>query len=233
MTRFLILILLLTLNSCKKNDIQIIPDGTYESNGTIQTDPLILYTANGEISDTNFIHDFIVRRSLSGRFQEKTGSGTTSTIQVSLLISGKTAIRKGDANNAAINYNIVDKSNNMVLLVQQDTIKIGRASAGNVSCDNIFMKVRQYPPAYTCESYPIAGGNVSYCLGQQQWPLIKNENELVIPLISYYYSSYGDNFSCGVSEIYLTDFFNKNFLSELVDPDTLVVQTSTLYLIRK
>jgi hypothetical protein len=219
--------------ACKKDDVKTIHEGTYETTGTINTMPVMLYAANGgAISDTSVIREFMLRRFIRKGFQLKSGIDTTSILKLILTVTGNTAIQQDTSGNS-LRFNILNRTDGTALLVQQDSARIQGGVPGKVACGNIHLKIRQNPPPYACTYFELAGGSATLCYAHPQWSVINNGDDLTLPMINYYFVSYSNDFYCIRGSNYLPDFFNNTMLSELQATDTLLVQTSTLTLQRK
>jgi hypothetical protein len=217
---------LLIFSACTKDDNITIADGIYASNGTIQMKPAILYTKNGPVTDPGIINAYLQRNALTPVFNLKSGNDTTSG-QITFTFSGTTATSKEDSKT----YNVVYKSADIALLVEQDTSWTISDDMNQLNCQNVGVKIRQNSATRTCN--PIPGGG-QYCSFLQQFPVTKNGNNLSLTRMSFCFTqSFTGNALCKATQYNTPDFLNTAMLSELQTTDTLLVQTSTLPLYKK
>lgn len=216
--------------SCKKDDT-IRLSGRYESSGIITHESLVLYTKSITITDRTFISNFLQRRSLTGSFSMKNGPDTTKLkISINYIINDSVIVLTGyNTYSDTATCEIVNKPDRVSLLITKNNTSIYPGEGTALNCTNADLKLRQYPPSPTC--YPIAGSG-NYCIGRQQMSIIRNTNTITVPIFSYFFTASSSTSYCYRTSLYIADFVNKETLSALGTADTVLIQTSSMSLLK-
>ena len=229
MKKLLLFVCLTTLFACKKDDksTDTRMNGVYESDGSVESTAVLLYTKNGTVTDTAIINAYIRRKWAQNPFYT-TGHDTMS-YRSTLTLMGDSAILKSNMETAAVICDVVPKNEYVSLLVQRDSVELFFTGTDSLYCGNIAHKMVGFPAAYHCVT-----GSTSHCFGFPQSPLAKKDDYFARPLMLYSFSqtSAGDATFCMTSQFDLVDYFDANVVGQFHTGDTLLLQTA-IYFLRK
>lgn len=224
--RLLIFCITVLISCSKDDDNPVLREGTYSNNGLAVAGPINLYVGDKIITERNFIHSFLERRTnnwlTDSTFNERTGTNIRF-YPTSLTIKGDTIAIDVSAPDFPDTFQINSLSNNTRLLVAKNESLIKPTIMGDLGCANVGKYIRRNPPSYHCSymDYPN-----SYCTGHKQFQLNIENDHILMPVLTYYFvRPIGTGINCNTAERYINDEFNADIKGQLHPEDTLVVQT--------
>jgi hypothetical protein len=194
----------------------------------IKNDPLVLYTKDKTITDTAFIRAFHERNMIYSMFD--TAGMATSPIHVSFNNSVADSVYLNGAGLDLV-FNQVYYEGNTVVYIGRDSLRVPAAEDGELSCSNVGPRLRRHPLLTDCTPTGPLGEWISKA--RYQVPLMMDGNDIVIPIISYYFFNKTLASSCVIQEKYVLGQFDEDALKTIHMEDTLLVQRRTLVLEKK
>lgn len=232
-TSLILICALMLCYSCSKDDVRTLSTGNYESAADIKNDPVVLYTKGKIITDTAYIQNFLERNQIYGIFDSTPGM-TASPIHVTFDNRVADSVFFGSvASNSSFGliFNQVYYENNTAVFMGRDSLPGSPAADGELSCSNVAVHIRKHPLLIDCIPSGISGALL--CKTRYQMPVIMNDNNITLPVISYYFNNATSVSSCTLSEKYAFGLFNADAVKTIHTQDTLVVQTKMLVLEKK
>lgn len=253
----LLLLLFIAFYSCQKE-----PDTTptaatsqneekveeYETEPNFRLGPIIMFTKNNEITDTNFIKKYLQNHSTFARndtfFHLSTLHPATSIYKVKMSSLGKDSIRHKWTGVVGVPspftpykpFEIMSKSDTQLLIKTSDSTGFGYLSNPLSHSDTIYQKLyKLLPTEVVCGKKGDPPFERYVCLGRQIIPVNIRNEELYIQLLTFLHVDL--NQPQGGSFIRLifdnTNLFDPKVRSYMYANDTIVYQSKELKLIKQ
>lgn len=230
MKHFLPYIFILGFLSCNKSEEFFFPElGNYSPSSISNISHLKMYTVNKEIDNQDFIKGYLERRGIDKVFSFEFSEPISEEImRTHISILSDTSAIVHNYNGMDTMYSRIERKNSRELVIkpyEYYTSILMRRSR----CDSLTRIIQAYPSIQDCKNGP-SGGEV--CGVFPQFPIGINDGKFYIPLLNFSLYHQSRYVYCGVNYRNNWNFLAKDFLQQLKEGDTIVVQTKNLFLSR-
>lgn len=229
------------LSDCKKEkQLPFYINATFQTENTVSVNSVRVFTRNGEITDTQFIRNFIYRNTTAIGFSNyylfNTQTQTLNPVS-SLKISF------GDNNTASLErYPIyapspLETHSAVVTTISTDelliteTDSISRTFFPNLYCEDLGRSLVTFKPNRNCV---LISGNSENCKWKHNFPIEINGKQLKLPMILWL-TVHGFTVASGFGCLSLIQFdawntFDNSIINSLQATDTIAIQTKEVIL---
>lgn len=231
------IVLLFTVNTCKKSDdADGFPDlkGLYQASSTVELSALVMYTANGKITDQNIINAYLNRGDTLKRINfhmnvtsiAENNSGTRANFQNNGVVMLTDSLNKYSAK-----FTITQKNTYGFVLEAVDTttyLENIQPYNQNPRSDMLSENIGTINRLSNCIAVPPQTGFVRNCTFRDAYQFIIKEKKIYYFSFAYVVSSYNNLYRGFQGYGDQPGYFNTGILNQLITGDTIVYQTHAL-----
>lgn len=227
--------------SCGKdeNDAPFVLEGEYQSAPTVvASNPIVLYTRNGQIDKPEVIDKFLRRNSwISVSFSRaNVALPTDESFHLTIRANnGAALISQYQTYSDTIEAEVTDKTADYVVLANRDStgFLVSPASSRN-ACVQLADKIKAVYPGRRCVPVSIAAGTYENACKIRPVRVIGIKNrQLFIPQLNWVITHSDQLFTCGQAQADEWNILNPAVTGQLGVGDTLVAQERRITLLKQ
>lgn len=224
----LALVFVALFTGCSKDEAAASFDSTgqYKLASTITTNPIVMYTRNGIVSNQQVLDNFLIRKQLPTPvfYRNDVPNNVFSDFTIDINRNNQATISyQTNSNTATVNAEITTRTPQYLVLAHTDSVFVGSNLPVDILQENIVLIKRML----RCTTSPL----ISKCMNRPFTVTAIQNNKLFLPLFAWLIQT-GPTTTIrgGLTIGSAINIFNPAIVNRLATGDTIVVQTRELAL---